>query len=143
MITVSNTELILSKDVIEKAKQLGDLLCQADEVRDYLQAEKKVNEHEKVQHLIAEIKRKQKEIVAFEQLRNEKMINQVQAELDELNEQLDDIPVVQTFRQSQADVNYLLQLTVQIIADKVSEKIHIETGGEVASGGCGSGCGCS
>lgn len=136
MIKVSNTELILSEDVIEKAKHLGDMLTEADEVQVFLQAENKIKSHERVQSLIAEIKKKQKEIVAFEQLKYEPMISKVQAELDELNAELDSIPVVQTFKQSQVDVNYMLQLVIGIIADTVSEKINIETGGELASG-CG------
>jgi cell fate (sporulation/competence/biofilm development) regulator YmcA (YheA/YmcA/DUF963 family) len=136
MIKVSNTELILSKDVIEKAKHLGQMMMEAEEVKVYLQAEEKIKSHERVQSLIAEVKKKQKEIVAFEQLKYEPMIGKVQAELDELNGELDSIPVVQTFQQAQMDVNYMLQLVIGIIADTVSEKINIETGGEVA-GGCG------
>jgi cell fate (sporulation/competence/biofilm development) regulator YmcA (YheA/YmcA/DUF963 family) len=140
MLKVTNTELILTEDVIAKAKELGQMLVQAEEVEVYLQAEQKIKNHEKVQNLISTIKKKQKEIVAFEQLNHRPMIDQVQSELDALHEELDLIPIVQSFQQAQVDVNYILQLVIKIIADTVSEKINVETGGEV-SGGCGSGGG--
>jgi cell fate (sporulation/competence/biofilm development) regulator YmcA (YheA/YmcA/DUF963 family) len=137
---VTNAELILKEDVIRKAKEIGDMLTASDEVKAYLQAEEKIKDHGRVQEIIATIKKKQKEIVAFEQLRHQKMIDQVQGELDQLHEELEQFPVVQTFQQTQVDVNYMLQLVIQIIADTVSEKIDVDTGGEI-SGGCGSGGG--
>jgi cell fate (sporulation/competence/biofilm development) regulator YmcA (YheA/YmcA/DUF963 family) len=140
MIKVTNSELILTEDVIAKAKDLGHILVQSDEVKVYLQSEQKIKDHVKVQNLISTIKKKQKEIVAFEQLNHRPMIDQVQSELDSLHEELDSIPIVQSFQQAQTDVNYMLQLVIKIIADTVSDKINVETGGEV-SGGCGSGGG--
>ena len=46
--------------------------------------------------------------------------------IDELQDQLDGIPIISEFQQSQSDINYLLQTIVSIIRDTVAEKINVE-----------------
>lgn len=128
MISVTNTELIMKEQVLDKVKELSALLMDSEEVQQFKQAEHKIQSNERVQTLIATIKKRQKEIVAFEQMNHQAMIEKVQKELDELNEELDSIPIVSTFKQAQLDINYLLQLVTNVIADTVSERISVETG---------------
>lgn len=121
------TELIVREDILQKAKELADLIMTSDEVITYQKAEKQIKENEKIQELIKQIKKKQKEIVAFEQFENEEMVKKIEAEQQALQDELDAIPIVQQFQQTQADINYLLQLIVSVIKDSISEKIAVES----------------
>jgi cell fate (sporulation/competence/biofilm development) regulator YmcA (YheA/YmcA/DUF963 family) len=77
--------------------------------------------------LIAQIKKKQKEVVAFETtFKNADMVKKIEAEMEVLQDELDGIPIVSQFQQSQSDINYLLQMVVTVIRDTVSEKINME-----------------
>ncbi len=116
-------------DILKKAKELADVIAASEEVEIYRKAEKQIQNHERVQTLIKTIKKKQKELVAFQTtFKNEKMVQKIEEEINELQDELDSIPIVSQFQQTQDDINYLLQMVVSVIRDSVSEKINVETG---------------
>lgn len=57
--------------------------------------------------------------------------------------ELDSIPVVQEFKQSQSDVNDILQMVSHTISNKVTDEIIESTGGDLLKGTTGSQEGCS
>ncbi|TBL77901.1 RicAFT regulatory complex protein RicA family protein [Paenibacillus thalictri] len=123
----TNTELIVREDILAKAKELAELISTSNEVQFFQKAEKQISGNNNIQTLISAIKKKQKEIVAFETtFKNKQMVEKIEKEIEELQDQLDGIPVVSEFRQSQEDINYLLQLVMSVIRDTVSEKVAIE-----------------
>jgi cell fate (sporulation/competence/biofilm development) regulator YmcA (YheA/YmcA/DUF963 family) len=124
----NSTELVVREDILAKTKELAELLVTSDEVITYQKAEKQIDQNEKIQHLISAIKKKQKEIVAFESFKNETMVKKIEAEMNALQDELDEIPIVQQFQQTQTDINYLLQLVVNVVKDTISDKINVESG---------------
>ncbi len=122
-----NRELIVREDILARARELAHLITTTEEVQLFQRAEKLIQANEKVQGLIAQLKKRQKELVAFETtFKNEQMAAKIQKEIDQLQDELDNMPVVQQFQQSQVDVNYLLQSIVSIIRDTVAEKVDME-----------------
>ncbi|UUZ95651.1 YlbF family regulator [Paenibacillus sp. P25] len=132
----SNTEMIVREDILAKAKELAELLSTSREVEFFQQAERQINNNDHIQTLISAIKKKQKEIVAFEQFENQQMVKKIEKEIEELQDELDSIPIVSEFKQSQEDINYLLQLIMSVIRDTISEKITVEKGTAAVSS-CG------
>lgn len=128
----NSRDLIVREDIMEKAKELAELIGTSEEVQHFQKAEKLIQRHERVQELISMIKKKQKEIVAFESFQNKAMVEKIEREIDVLQDELDGIPVVSEFQQSQSDINYLLQLIMSVIRDTVSEKVNVESGSESA-----------
>ncbi|MFX3634258.1 MAG: RicAFT regulatory complex protein RicA family protein [Candidatus Pristimantibacillus sp.] len=121
-------DLLVREDITEKAKELASLIYTSEEVQHYRRAEQQINGNTRVQDLIAKIKKKQKELVAFETtFKNEQMVKKIEGEMEILQDELDGIPIVSEFQQSQTDINYLLQLVVSIVRDTVSDKINVES----------------
>ncbi|EPY04003.1 hypothetical protein PAALTS15_26179 [Paenibacillus alvei TS-15] len=129
-------DLLVREDIMTKAKQLSELIITTDEVRQYQQAEKQIQTHTRVQELISTIKKKQKELVAFQSFQNAKMVDKIENEISELQDELDNIPLVVEFQQSQSDVNYMLQLVMSVIRDTVSNKIEVEAATPEAPESC-------
>lgn len=129
-------DLVIREDIMAKAKELAEMIGTSEEVQQFQKAEKLIQQHERIQGLISAIKKKQKEIVAFESFQNQAMVQKIEREIEELQDELDGIPLVTEFQQSQSDINYLLQLVVSVIRDTVSSKVNVESGSEsaVASG---------
>lgn len=125
-------DLVIREDIMSKAKELAELIGTSEEVVQFQKAEKLIQNHERIQTLISAIKKKQKEIVAFESFQNKSMVEKIEREIDELQDELDSIPLVTEFQQSQSDINYLLQLVISVIRDTVSDKVNVETGNEPA-----------
>ncbi|GGH59935.1 YlbF family regulator [Paenibacillus barcinonensis] len=137
MPTYDTRNLVIRDDIMGKAKELADMLGTSEEVKQFQQAEAKIRDHERIQQLIATIKKKQKEIVAFESFNNSAMVSKIEQEIDELQNELDSIPLVTEFQQSQSDINYLLQLVISVIRDTVSEKVNVEAGTDSPPTSCG------
>ncbi len=137
MMSYDTRDLIVRDDIMAKAKELASLISTSEEVKLFQQAEEKIRNHERVQGLIAQMKKKQKEIVAFESFGNKEMVAKIEGEINELQDEIDSIPLVTEFQQSQTDINYLLQLVVSVIRDTVSEKINVEAGSEAPPSRCG------
>lgn len=129
-------EVLLKEDVLAKARELADLIAASEEVRIFREAERKVAVHAEVQDLIKQIKKKQKEIVGFEYFKNDQMVQKIEGEIAELEDKLNRYPIVQEFKQTQDDINYLLQLVIGVIRDTVSEKIAVDGGTPPAPASC-------
>jgi cell fate (sporulation/competence/biofilm development) regulator YmcA (YheA/YmcA/DUF963 family) len=125
-----NTDLVVREDIILKTQELAELLSTSDEVQIYKKAEQQIASHKHIQTLISTIKKKQKEIVAFEKFNNSKMVEKIEQEIDVLQNELDAIPIVSEFKQTQTDINYLLQHVMSIIKDTISDNIHVESASE-------------
>ncbi|EFM13144.1 protein of unknown function DUF1333 [Paenibacillus curdlanolyticus YK9] len=120
-------DLIVRADILAKAKELANLITTSDEVGQYRRAEELIQGHERVQSIMSLLKKKQKEVVAFEKtFKNEAMAKKIEQEMEELQDELDGIPIVAQFQQSQSDINYLLQLVIGVVRDTVAEKLEVE-----------------
>nr|WP_044877521.1 YlbF family regulator [Paenibacillus sp. IHBB 10380] len=137
MMSYDSRDLVIQEDIMAKAKELADLISGSEEVRQFQQAEEKIRNHQRVQDLIVVMKKKQKEIVAFESFENKEMVAKIEGEIAEYQDEIDGIPIVVEFQQSQTDINYLLQLVISVIRDTVSEKVNVEVGTDSPPTHCG------
>lgn len=130
--------------ILAHASRLGEHLSQTEEIRRFRQAEEQVNRSNRVKGLIEEIKQKQKELVHGKHYGKHEYVRQLEQELDCLQEEMERLPIVREYQQSQVEVNDLLQTLTRVLADAVSEKLDVDVGSDVGGGGCGSGgpCGC-
>ena len=131
------TEIVTRKEIIEQARKLADLISRSPEVDFFKRAEQQIKQNEKVSRLIAQIKRLQKHAVHYEHYKKEKSLQEVEQKIEQLNNELDQIPIVQEFKQSQKEVNDLLQMITTIISNTVTDKIIESTGGDPLSGETG------
>ncbi|GAB6988996.1 hypothetical protein JCM16418A_10460 [Paenibacillus pini] len=137
MMSYDTKELIIREDIMAKAQELAQLISSSEEVQQFQKAEEKIREHERIQGLIKTIKKKQKELVAFESFQNKEMIMKIEKEVSDLQDEIDGIPLVVEFQQSQSDINYLLQLVISVLRDTVSQKVNVEAGTDSPPSDCG------
>ncbi|SHE38621.1 Cell fate regulator YmcA, YheA/YmcA/DUF963 family (controls sporulation, competence, biofilm development) [Seinonella peptonophila] len=133
----------LTHPVLEAAQRVAVRLQQMEEVKRYRLAEEQVNKSEAVQYYIQTIKQKQKELVHAKHYQKSGYTRQLERELDQLHEQLDHLPIVREYQQSQVYVNDLLQMIKRTLLNSVDCYLSVE-GGIAEPSGCGSGgaCGC-
>ncbi len=124
--------------VIKKAEELAKMISSTDEVDFFKRAEEKINENDKVQKLIGKIKMYQQEAVNLQHYQKHEALKKVEEKLENLHKEVDSIPIVQEFKQSQTDVNDLLQLVTSTISNTVTDEIIRETEGDQLKGMTGS-----
>ncbi|MET0786013.1 MAG: RicAFT regulatory complex protein RicA family protein [Paenisporosarcina sp.] len=125
-------------DIITKAKEIADMIAQTEEVDFFKRAEAQINENQKIREKIASLKSLQKQAVNFQQYGKEKALSLIEGKIEKIEEEIDTIPIVQEFKQSQMDVNDLLQLVSNTIANQVTNQIIESTDGDVLRGETGS-----
>lgn len=117
-------------DVIKRAQELAKMIAETEEVDFFKRAEAQLNENQKVRETIASIKSLQKQAVNFQHYGKTEALKQVEAKIDRLQEELDELPIIQQFQESQINVNDLLQLVANTISNTVTDEIIVSTDGE-------------
>ncbi|MCT8139893.1 RicAFT regulatory complex protein RicA family protein [Anaerobacillus sp. CMMVII] len=128
------TKTYTKDDIILKAQELAKMIAETEEVEFFKQAELQVNENATIQELISKIKKTQKEAVNLEHYGKVEAQKNADVKIETLQDELDEIPLVKEFKQSQMDVNGLLQLVATTISNTVTDEIIKSTGGDVLKG---------
>jgi cell fate (sporulation/competence/biofilm development) regulator YmcA (YheA/YmcA/DUF963 family) len=124
-------------DIVARAQDLARMIAETDEVDFFKRAEAHIHENQKVKTLISDIKGLQKQAVNLQHYGKPEALKKVEEKISALEEQLDEIPVVQDFKQSQLEVNELLQIIASTISNTVTDEIIISTGGDILLGETG------
>lgn len=125
-------------DILTKAAELAEMIASTEEVDFFKRAEAQINENEKVRILINNIKGLQKQAVNLQHYGKEQAYKDVQAKIDALEQELDELPIVQQFKQSQVDINDLLQIVASQVSNTVTDLIVESTNGDLLRGETGS-----
>ena len=132
------TKVYTKDEIVEKAKEIAHMIANTEEVEFFKKVEEQINENQKVREKIASLKTLQKQAVNFQHLGKEKALKMIEGKIVAIEEEIDQIPVVQQFKQSQFEVNELLQLVSNAIANNVTNEIIESTGGDLLRGETGS-----
>ncbi len=117
---------------------IARMIAETEEVDFFKRAEAQLNENKKVHTLIADIKGLQKQAVNLQHYGKPEALKKVEDKIASIEQELDEIPVVQDFKQSQIEVNELLQIIASTISNTVTDEIIISTGGDILLGETGS-----
>ncbi|MFS8631596.1 MAG: RicAFT regulatory complex protein RicA family protein, partial [Bacillales bacterium] len=128
-----STKLYTKDEIVEKAKEIAHMIAQTEEVEFFKKAEAQINENQVVREKLASLKSLQKQAVNFQHLGKERALKLVEQKIENIEKEIDEIPVVQQFKQSQVEVNDLLQLVSNAIANSVTDEIIQSTGGDLLS----------
>lgn len=125
-------------DILEKTKELSKMIAATEEVEFFKRAEEQVNENEKIRSLIKMVKDLQKQAVNLEHLEKPEALAKTESMLEKVQRDLDEMPIIQDFKQSQLEVNDLLQMVTTVISNTVTDEIIKATQGNILSGETGS-----
>ena len=124
-------------EIVARATELAHMIAETEEVDFFKRAEAHIHDNQKVKTLISDIKGLQKQAVNLQHYGKHEALKKVEDKIASIEQELDEIPVVQDFKQSQVEVNELLQLIASTISNTVTDEIIISTGGDVLSGETG------
>ncbi|WP_078546979.1 RicAFT regulatory complex protein RicA family protein [Litchfieldia alkalitelluris] len=126
------------QEIVERAKELAKMIAETEEVDFFKRAEAQINENKKIKEMVASIKSLQKQAVNFQHYGKTEALKKVEEKIDAIQAELDGIPIVEEFKNSQIEVNDLLQLVANTISNRVTDEIIQSTGGDVLRGETGS-----
>ncbi|WP_203362382.1 RicAFT regulatory complex protein RicA family protein [Bacillus sp. REN10] len=124
-------------DILARAKELAQMISETEEVAFFKEAEAKIHENQKVREKIASLKSLQKQAVNFQHYGKTEALKMVEDKMAKIEQELDEIPVVQQFKESQVEVNEILQIVASAISNTVTDRIIETTGGDLLRGETG------
>ncbi|WP_101843957.1 RicAFT regulatory complex protein RicA family protein [Halobacillus sp. Marseille-P3879] len=125
------------KQVVDEAHKLAKMIADIEEIDRFKQIEAKLNENQKVQSHIKKIKALQKQAVNFQAYGKTEALERIEKEIDRLQDELDAIPIVAEFKDTQMVINDILQMISSTISREVTNEVIRSTGGDVLSGETG------
>lgn len=125
-------------EIVEKAKEIAEMIATTEQVDFFTRAEAKINENQMIREKVASLKSLQKQAVNFQQYGKEKALSLIEAKIEKIQDEIDSVPIVQEFQQSQGEVNDLLQQVSTTIANGVTNRIIEATEGDLLRGETGS-----
>ncbi len=125
-------------EIVTKAKEIAHMIANTEQVDFFKRAEAQINENQKVRESIASLKSLQQQAVNFQQYGKERALNIIEGKIAGIEEEIDAVPIVQEFKQSQSEVNELLQMVSNAIANGVTDEIIKSTDGDLLRGETGS-----
>ncbi|HLR01539.1 MAG TPA: YlbF family regulator [Virgibacillus sp.] len=125
------------KEVMDATHKLADMLANTEEINRFKKVEAKINQNTKVKKNIENIKILQKQAVNLQAYEKTEALKKVNEQIDRLQAEIDEIPIVQEFKETQIVVNDVLQLVSGTIAREVKNEVVRATGGDVLTGKTG------
>ena len=126
------------EEIVAKAREVADMIAQTEEVEFFKRAEAQINENQKIREKIASLKSLQKQAANFQHYGKERALELIESKIAKIEEEIDAVPIVQEFKQSQTDVNSLLQMVSTAIANQVTNNITDATRSALLRGETGS-----
>ncbi|KIL44963.1 RicAFT regulatory complex protein RicA family protein [Jeotgalibacillus soli] len=124
-------------DIIEKAKELAMMITTTEEVDFFKRAEAQIQENQKIREKIASLRSLQKQAVNFQHYNKQEALKMIEKKIEKVENEIDEIPIVQEFKQSQIEVNELLQMIANTVSNTVTDEIIRQTGGDILRGETG------
>ncbi|TCS83034.1 YlbF family regulator [Tepidibacillus fermentans] len=117
---------IKKEDILKQTQKLAKLISEQEEIKVYQIAEKKIQNHERIQELIRLIKIKQQELVNAKHFRKPNYIQYLEETLDTLNAELHSIPLVHQYQQYQSEINQYLQFVILLIKNELEKTLPLD-----------------
>ncbi|MCE4957206.1 RicAFT regulatory complex protein RicA family protein [Macrococcoides caseolyticum] len=124
-------------EIIAKAKELGKMMAETEAVEFFKRAEAQIHENQNVREKMASLKSLQKQAVNFQNYGKEKALSMVEEKIAKVEAELDEMPIVDQFKEAQGEVNTLLQIVSHAISQTVTDEIIVSTGGDLLTGETG------
>jgi len=116
-------ERFTKDEIMKEADKLASMISSLEEVQFYQEAEKAINQNEKVKNLVDTIKKLQKQSVNFLHYGKKEAYKQTELQIEQLQAELNELPIVTQFQSSQTEVNNLLQEITSVIEKEVQNKM--------------------
>lgn len=125
------------KEIVEEAKRLGRMMSETEQVEFFKKAEAQIHENQDVREKMASLKSLQKQAVNFQNYGKDRAYQMTEEKIKEVEEELNGMPIVEQFKESQGQVNELLQMVSHAISKTVTDEVISSTGGDLLMGETG------
>lgn len=108
-------------DILKQADQLTSKIQDLDLIKSYQNIEKQIHENRNIESKMNRLKKQQKQSVNFQNYGKQHAYQQSENEIEALEHEINELPIVEEFRSAQYEANDLLQLMISTMEDRLNE----------------------
>ena len=107
------------KEIIRKVESLAEKIGKLEVVQDYHNVEKQIHNNQAIKQKMNRLKAQQKQSVNFQNYGKQNALEQSEAKIQYLKDEINELPIVEEFRSAQYEANDLLQMMVKTMEDRL------------------------
>lgn len=109
------------KEIIRKVESLAEKIGKLEVVQDYHNVEKQIHNNQAIKQKMNRLKAQQKQSVNFQNYGKQNALEQSEVKIQNLKDEINELPIVEEFRSAQYEANDLLQMMVKTMEDRLNE----------------------
>lgn len=109
------------KEIIRKVESLAEKIGKLEVVQDYHNEEKQIHNNQAIKQKMNRLKAQQKQSVNFQNYGKQNALEQSEVKIQNLKDEINELPIVEEFRSAQYEANDLLQMMVKTMEDRLNE----------------------
>ena len=109
------------KEIIRKVESLAEKIGKLEVVQDYHNVEKQIHNNQAIKQKDESFESATKQSVNFQNYGKQNALEQSEAKIQYLKDEINELPIVEEFRSAQYEANDLLQMMVKTMEDRLNE----------------------
>ena len=114
----------LHQDFQKAKEELIDLLKHHEAVLAFQEAEKAIGQIPQISDLAGQMKSYQQEAVLFQKIEKQRAYEEAGEQADLIQNELENLPIVQDYRQKMQDASDLIQYVTKSIEERINEELR-------------------
>lgn len=109
------------KEIIRKVESLAEKIGKLEVVQDYHNVEKQIHNNQAIKQKDESFESATKQSVNFQNYGKQNALEQSEVKIQNLKDEINELPIVEEFRSAQYEANDLLQMMVKTMEDRLNE----------------------
>ena len=108
-------------EILAEADKLSQRIQSLDTVKEYQAIEQQIHQNKNIETRMKDLKKTQKQSVNLQNYGKQQALRQSEDKIQDIEQNLNIIPIVEEFRESQAEANDLLQMMISTMEDELNQ----------------------
>ena len=108
-------------EILAEADKLSQRIQSLDTVKEYQAIEQQIHHNKNIETRMKDLKKTQKQSVNLQNYGKHQALRQSEDKIQDIEQNLNIIPIVEEFRESQAEANDLLQMMISTMSNRLNE----------------------
>ncbi|MBO1204796.1 RicAFT regulatory complex protein RicA family protein [Staphylococcus nepalensis] len=108
-------------EILAEAELLSQRIKSLDTVKDYQAIEQQIHHNKNIETRMKDLKRTQKQSVNLQNYGKHEALRQSEGKIEDVEQDINVIPIVEEFRESQSEANELLQMMISTMSNRLNQ----------------------
>ncbi|MCG7339587.1 YlbF family regulator [Staphylococcus sp. ACRSN] len=108
-------------EILAEADKISEHIKSLDIVQEYHRVEQQIHNNKQIEQKMKDLKKNQKQSVNLQNYGKTEAFKQSEDKIQEIEHNINVLPIVEEFKESQAEANDLLQMLISTMSDRLNE----------------------